>query len=276
MLELVFNMTLVEGEPPRQFSGVATRAAFLNMVREANPALSTLLHGGYDATHRRRSVFSLKPLSFSNATSTQSSFSVSFHDNELGAQTLSTLLGRAPRGTLIAGGSYNIESISIKEAQPDVQAAQYSKQRSLDLRFLTPTYFSARGSKFKVITPNLLLMFLSIANDMHIHGYRSISRQQVVEARRRIGITGLDVRSDRPVKDGSKLYPGFRGWVKLNVSELDDPQKQLISLLLAWGEAFNVGGNRTAGFGVLQVTAKNPAAEALSNQSAFLNHSQGI
>jgi hypothetical protein len=79
MLELVFNLRLVSGEPPRHFSGLAARGAFLNMVGEANPALSTLLHGGYDATHRKRSVFSLKPLYFSPPASPQASFSTSFH-----------------------------------------------------------------------------------------------------------------------------------------------------------------------------------------------------
>jgi len=233
MLELVFNLRLVGGEPPRQFSGLATRGAFLNLIGEANPALSTLLHGGYDATHKKRSVFSLKPLSFTSAGSSQASFSASFHDQALGTQTLSTLLNRAPRSISIAGGSYSVEAISIREVQPELRATQHSKQESFDLRFVTPTYFSARHSKFKVIIPNLTLMFLGIANDMHIHGYRSVPRQQVLEARRRIGLTGLDVRSDRPVKDGLKLYPGFKGWVKLNASQLDDTQKQLLSLLLA-------------------------------------------
>jgi len=260
MIELVFNLSLTQGEPPKQFSGLATRGAFLNLIRDANPALSTLLHGGYDATKKKRAVFSMKPLTFTSARSPQASFSASFHDQALGTQTLSSLLSKAPRNITVAEGAYSIEAISIKEVHPEIRASQCSRENSFNLRFLTPTYFSARGSKFKVVTPNLTLMLLSIANDMHIHGYKSIPRQQVLQTRRQIGITGLDIHTDRPVREGTKLYPGFKGWVKLNTSYLDDTQKQLLSLMLAWAEAFNVGGNRTAGFGVLQITTKQPQA----------------
>jgi len=37
MIELVFNLSLTQGEPPKQFSGLATRGAFLNLIRDANP-----------------------------------------------------------------------------------------------------------------------------------------------------------------------------------------------------------------------------------------------
>ncbi|PSO04750.1 hypothetical protein B9Q13_03735 [Candidatus Marsarchaeota G2 archaeon ECH_B_SAG-G16] len=254
MISIRFNLEQVGGEAPSGFTGFVTRASFLQLVKEADPALSTLLHGGYDATKRMRSFYSLKPLEYS-ASKQKAWFEVNFKLSEVARSTLESLLKATKKQLMIGSAEFLIESLSVKELEPRTLSQTLEQELesadSLDLRFKTPTYFSTK-SNFKVILPNLLLMFMNAENDMYIARYASIPRKHVFNLRRKLGFTGVQVKSEI-VRDGKKLYPGFTGWVKVRWKELEQNERSTLCLLLAWGVLFNVGSGRTAGFGVLQV-----------------------
>jgi CRISPR/Cas system endoribonuclease Cas6 (RAMP superfamily) len=270
MISLRFNLVHVGGVAPAGFLGLQTRAAFLRWVKEADPSLSALLHGAYDAARRRRSVYSLRPLSYLGSSSggysesrqlepsktAKAWFEVNFRSGQVGTTALAALLKTERRDLELLGAKFQLDSIGVREVDPEGEAKKIEKYASasgaLDLRFKTPTFFSTSSGRFKVIVPNLLLMFMNAANDMHILNYRSVPRKIVLDLRRSLGMTGIDIRSQLVRAEG-KLYPGFTGWTRLGWRELDDESMRTLCLLLAWSTIFNTGGGRSAGFGVVAV-----------------------
>lgn len=258
MIELRVQLRLSEGRPPSGFTGLITRAAFLGWVGEAKPALSTLLHGGYDATKKKRSFYSIKPLWIEqNGGYT---FSVTFLDDGLAQEALGALMQSPHRSLRIGGAVMEATSLSIRQVDVAAVGARLAGQTSLDMRFKTPTYFSVKNSPFKVIQPNLTLLFTNIANTLHIARIESTPREKIKALRAKLGITGLDIRSIM-TRDGSRVYPGFTGWVKLTAKGLDNEQARLFGRLAEWAEILNVGGGRTAGFGVVEVTSPTKRLE---------------
>lgn len=255
---------------PTGFLGLQTRAAFLRWVKEADPSLSALLHGAYDAARRKRSVYSLIPLSYFGATSddfpeshgrdssgiARAWFEVNFRSEQVGATTLAALLRTERRDLELLGAKFRLDSIGVRELDPVGEAEKLEKYArtsgALDLRFRTPTFFSTSSGRFKVIMPNLLLMFMNAANDMHILNYRSVPRKVVLDLRRSLGLTGVDIRSQLVHAEG-KVYPGFTGWTRIAWRDLDYEKVSLLCFLLTWSALFNTGGGRSAGFGVVAV-----------------------
>jgi CRISPR-associated endoribonuclease Cas6 len=263
MIELRVQLRLTAGRPPSGFTGLTTRAAFLGWVGDVKPALSTLLHGGYDATKRKRSFYSIKPVWAE--PSGGHSFSVIFLEDSLAQDTLGALMQSPNRSLRIGEAMMEVTSLSIREVDMAAVGKRLGGLNSLDMRFRTPTYFSVKNSSFKVIQPNLTLLLTNIANTLHIARIESIPREKIKALRAKLGITGLDIRSVM-TRDGSRVYPGFTGWVRLTAKGLDSEQASLLARLAEWAELLNVGGGRTAGFGVVEVSP--PAKRAEPNQHA--------
>ncbi|PSN88959.1 hypothetical protein B9Q03_08910 [Candidatus Marsarchaeota G2 archaeon OSP_D] len=258
MIELRVQLRLTAGRPPSGFTGLITRAAFLGWVGEAKPALSTLLHGGYDATKRKRSFYSIKPLWAE--VSGGYTFSVMFLEDSLAQDALGALMQSPNRSLRMGEAVMEATSLSIREVDVSSVGERLSGQTSLDMRFKTPTYFSVKNSSFKVIQPNLTLLLTNIANTLHIARIESTPREKIKALRAKLGITGLDIRSIM-TRDGSRVYPGFTGWVRLTAKGLDNEQAHLLGRLAEWAELLNVGGGRTAGFGVVEVSTPTKRAE---------------
>jgi CRISPR-associated endoribonuclease Cas6 len=251
MIEVIVQLRAVSGEPPTGFTGLVTRAAFLGWVAASKPALSTLLHGGYDPSKRRRSFYSIKPLR--RNPSGGHTFSVVFLEDALAQEALEAILQSQHTTLRMGEATFEATAINIKQVDPQAVGRRLCGHAPYDIRFRTPTYFSVKGSPFKVIQPNLTLLLTNVANTLHIGKIESIPREKIRALRPKLGITGLEVKSVI-TRNGTRVYPGFWGWVRVTSKGLDAEEERLLARLAEWAELFNVGGGRTAGFGVVEIS----------------------
>ncbi|MEM0322322.1 MAG: CRISPR system precrRNA processing endoribonuclease RAMP protein Cas6 [Thermoprotei archaeon] len=180
-------------------------------------------------------------------------FSVLFLEDGLAQAVLEALIKQPSTPLRVGDAQMSVSSLGLRQVNPSTVGQKLVGQTTLDLRFKTPTYFPVKNSHFKVIQPNLTLLFTNIANTLHIAKIESIPREDIKALRAKLGITGIDVRSTI-IHDGKRVYPGFTGWVRITAKELDNTQLNILARLAEWAELLNVGGGRTAGFGVVEAS----------------------
>jgi CRISPR-associated endoribonuclease Cas6 len=262
----VFEFSAEGGGSLPLFAGAECRGAFLGMVRRLDSGLSELLHSGRGG----RSVFSLKPLRFLSGYSVvesgpsvggvvfergaRCSLEVAVFDEEA-SRRLVSIFATSPLGLEVNGVEFGLVGLSIRIIDPSSVISGGDAVEALDVRFLTPTYFNPlRGDQgYKVLYPDpehLFASLVAVAHDLTGQGFPRPS-----ELADKVYISGLEIRTPR--MEASKPAPnGFTGWVRLRFKKnASTSDKKLIAGLLKLGEITNVGGNRTAGYGVINVSS---------------------
>jgi CRISPR-associated endoribonuclease Cas6 len=236
------------------------------MVKRLDAELSESLH----SRRGGRSVFSLKPIRFLSGYSVvqagssvggvvyekgaRCSLEVAVYDGEASRRLIS-LLATSPMGLVVNEVEFELTGLSVRIIDPVSVISGSGEQEALDVRFLTPTYFNPlRGDQsYKVLYPDpehLFASLVAIAHDLTGQGFPKPG-----ELADKVYVSGLEIKTPR--METSRPAPnGFTGWVRLrfkkNASQSD---KKLIAGLLRLGEITNVGGNRTAGYGVISVSS---------------------
>lgn len=279
----VFEVSAVNGCALPWFAGYETRAAFLGMVRELVPDLAEKLHEGETTeTGRKASVMSLKTLRFIKgcrpvwpadsvrkrvvnpyglpvdanlliSPEAEGWFSVTVMNDEVARELLLPLSGCVGREISVKGCSLLINQVRVNVLNPEKLETPISIKDHTDLYFKTPTYFNPLygDKKYKVLYPDpSLLMASLISTARRILG---ISLPKPVDLAEKIFYSGIDIRT--PITKTKTPTPtGFIGWVKLRFKDgTNSEEKKLIIKLLKLAEITNIGGNRAAGYGELQI-----------------------
>ncbi|MEM2597843.1 MAG: CRISPR system precrRNA processing endoribonuclease RAMP protein Cas6 [Thermofilum sp.] len=247
------------------FCGSESRGAFLSVVSQADRELAERLHGA------GRALFALKPIRFSSGYSLVGGrgrppveagvvfepgatgvLEVTLLDDEVARRFFSEVLPRAA-GLSVKGLSFKVEGVSARVVDPASVLDQGDGGASaVDLRFLTLTYLNPlRGDqKYKILYPDPLHLLANLVASAHALTGRGFPKPE--ELAEHVYISGLDIRTPR-VQASKPAPTGFVGWARLTFKKSASPEaRKLVTGLLKLGELVNVGGNRTAGYGVVE------------------------
>jgi len=281
------------------FVGHESRSAFISLSSAFNQDLGSLLHDGIELGSERRSVYSLKPLTFTSnfkivfpsnfrkhpvdgnvvfAPQASAVMSVALFDEKLASNLVTQLVTKAHGMKLsIKGYEFSIERISLSVVEPmKLLDDQPNDADEIDLKFITPTYFNPlRGDmKYKIIVPDLTLMLASQASLLHRTLGLSLPRPE--ELSNEIFLSGVDIKTPYIKEVNSEAPTGFVGWAKIRFKEQAKPEtRKLIAWLLKIGEVTNIGGNRSGGYGVVKVklNGKGEAERDKRSESNLTIHS---
>lgn len=256
------------------FSGSESRGAFLSVVGQACEELARTLHGG------GRALYALKPLSFRSGyrvvrgegrslaeagvlfePGARAVLEVSLLDDEVSRRFVSDVLPVAT-GLVLKGVSFKVDALAVRVVDPRevLERAEGWESGSLDVHFHTPTYFNplVGDQRYKVLYPDPPHLLASLVASAHALTGASLPKPQ--ELAEHVYVSGLSIRTPR--MEASKPAPnGFVGWARITFKPAAPPQvRRLVTGLLRLGELVNVGGNRTAGYGVITVTPRERRA----------------
>jgi len=264
------------------FSGSEGRGAFLSIVGQACEELAKTLHSG------GRSLYALKPLNFKSGyrvvggkgrslaeagvlfeRGARAVLEVSLFDDEVSRRFISNVLPVAT-GLTVKGISFRVDALAAHLVDPlkVIEGSRDWEGGALDVHFHTPTYFNplTGDQRYKILYPEPLHLLASLTASAH--ALTGVDLPKPSELAECIYISGLSIRTPR--MEASKPAPnGFVGWTRFTFKPSAQPQLcRLVTGLLRLGERVNVGGNRTAGYGVISVTprAKNMHEKASNTE----------
>jgi len=143
----------------------------------------------------------------------------------------------------------NIENIPMTNFMRDPQ-----KVVKFQIRFVTPTYFNIRDRNFDIRFPEPNFLFSNLAKIWNQYTssecqvdanefYNWVSKQVFVSS------YAIRTRSVNIGKPQPKV--GCVGWANYLINDPESPYAHWIDILLKFAAYVNVGGNRTAGCGVI-------------------------
>ncbi len=252
------------------YSGFVARGIFYDLARRASPSLAKELHEG-----KKIAPFSARPIS---------------HEGEKGVRYLKRSLPSGPFTLticLLDQGLWealfkvitSCESLKIVEhecpvSSINVQVISYRKiaeeakpVKKFQVRFRTPTYFrwlpppSARKQppsyRFMPL-PIPMSMFSNLCRLWNAFSDVEIPCEDFLEwvEGGGIAVSGVQIRTERVYEHPTteKWAVGFVGtaFYSLPDDTFDPKHARLVDALMRFAEYGNVGGNRTAGFGVVE------------------------
>lgn len=129
--------------------------------------------------------------------------------------------------------------------------------KNFRIEFLEPTYFNTLRSDNVIRLPIPELIFsnlVSLWNEFY-EGTEKIDEQSFLEwVNKSIYLSSLNIKTK--AKEMGEPVPavGYVGWVNFEINKNKLEYAKYVDLLCQFGELTNLGGNRTAGFGVIKYT----------------------
>ena len=258
------------------FVGHETRAGFLDLVKRGDKELAETLHNtpglytlraltltsGSRVVWRKKTRIPgygiIRPMDAGilYTEGARGWFQVTIYKPDLLTRLITALSHgiRAPvkiRTMELAIEELNMEAVDtnriISEAQP-VQA--------LDIYFKSPTYFNPPGgADYKIIYPHPPSLITSLQKTLQ-QTQNNLELQGTEET---LFLSGIDIRTPANKPGETPTPQGFLGWTRLRLDNLAQEQQKQLHAALKIAEHTGVGGNRTAGYGEIEV--KEPGRE---------------
>lgn len=239
------------------FSGPKTRGAFLGLVDEVKPGLSNILHD----SKNRIAPYALRPLRRVGKVGLESYLNLEVVSNEKYVFHVSIFDKEIFMG-LVDGLSHSIvKTMRIGEARFEVEKMVVKKvgletpkpKTKLILEFMTPTYFKSVERPNNVLLPLPELVIGSAARIWNAFVSEDYEVRELCErVKKSVRIIAHKIRTVPPIKiSKNRTMVGFVGRVSYEI--LDEEVAKVFTKLAKFAEITNVGGGRTAGFGVVRV-----------------------
>lgn len=293
--EFVLEVVAEEGCAIPWFAGYETRAAVLSAVREVDESLAAVLHDGveFPGGRGRRSVIAVRALRFvKGAWSVVGGRSpkrlppwppiqgarvvaeagavgevrVMILRDEHAVPFMAALSSKVGKVIEVAACPLMVSSVRISVHDPNkVMGGAGGDWAGADIRFITPTYLNplVGDMKYKVLYPDPLHMIASATAIARFVTGRDLPKPE--ELAKHLYISGLDIQTVK-VEKGEHTPTGFTGWAKLRPKrDAGEETKKLVQGLLKLTEITGIGGNRSAGYGEIQVRFEKQAKKETEN-----------
>ncbi|OYT65252.1 CRISPR-associated endoribonuclease Cas6 [Candidatus Bathyarchaeota archaeon ex4484_205] len=258
---LEFSLQLEKPLHVPLYTGDIVRGIFLHIVRKIDPALSFKLH-----EEQTPKPYATTPLyfkskgKFAKGYVVDHTYPVSFTIKLLTDDLVERILENIPECfhlTIISTSAY-VMNIGFDSISYDELIDAEPKER-FRIVFKTPTYFSQLGSKYHSLYPDPIKLFTNLFTLWNLYSsndlYRDINSDDLVLwLRKNVGIVEHTLRTVY-VETRERKLVGFKGWATYE-APLGDEMNKIIQTLSRFGEYSNVGGYRTAGFGVMHYIPK--------------------
>ena len=248
------------------FTGPSLRAAFLKMVHEHSPELGDELHHGQGSR-----PYSIDPFPFDRQFRTHLTagemytFSVRIMDSDDLSEHIRNMALRQSQVLQVQGLEFPIRSMDFRRWDPKslwdelalIPEMKDGERINIHMSFLTPTQLSQFDSDMVYLLPDPEKIFSSTlrlwnlgADDKRVEpisDYRHWVQRNIFVSRHHIRTRRVLMGPERPVV-------GFLGDVTFTMIPEGDLYSSLTPVLARFSELTNIGKNRTAGFGKVNVT----------------------
>ncbi|MHA1204194.1 MAG: CRISPR-associated endoribonuclease Cas6 [Candidatus Heimdallarchaeaceae archaeon] len=239
------------------YSGSLVRGAFLNLISSINPVIADKLHSGNNI--RPYAVESIKKVSCNHKRTNrneliinkgeQIKLSLKILDSNILNLLIQHLINTTiPRITII-NQEFVLSDLSYSTKRVEIT----NGGQKLKINFLTPTYFSMLNRSDSMFFPDPKYLFMNLAKL-----WNTFNSEIFIPEKPFFKWLDKNVKINDYATSTKRVYigkrtpiKGFQGWVVYRFPE-DKVFLPWIHLLSKFGELSNVGGSRTAGFGVIR------------------------
>ena len=261
MIRLCFHL-LSQDDARIAFSGIALRAAFLEMVRNQNEPLGAWFHSG-EGTR----PYSILPLEFDRRFGTtleageEYLFEVVLFDTTGLNEVIRDLVVAERDSVRLYKYELPVLQVEVRQIDPTIQMQKWIQDTAdttvIHMSFLTPTQLSHFGTDRAYLFPSpdkvfssLMRVWNTMESDFrskHISEYRTWIERNVYVSRHKVRTYQLRFGQSRSLL-------GFLGDVTFSLEERRGEMADFTKGLAQFAELCNVGKNRTAGLGLVRAT----------------------
>jgi CRISPR-associated endoribonuclease Cas6 len=269
------------------FSGVPLRAAFLNLLREYDSDLSDKVHGQSGLR-----AYSIDPFQCDSAFHThfmqgeEYDFGVNLFRSTQFQGMLRSIAIRRNYGFRILHHDFSLQRVDLKQISTDILMKQWlenmptetNKPIKMRMTFLTPTQFSSFGSDYAYLLPTPEKVFPSL-----LRIWKMLERSMTPELTGKyrdwitenVYVSGYRLKTVKVPLGRERSLMGFVGNVEYSMKASEDPLSSLTFCLAKFAEICNVGKNRSAGFGKVEVNFKTGNEIGSQNRREYNVHTAG-
>ena len=252
MLNLIFELIPEEGVIDRYYSAYPYifRGIFMDWLREIAPRFIHDLHE-YEKIrpYSINRIIDLNRIRF---------ILTIFHEN-ISESIMESIL-RGEKDQFNIGGkkfilsTIKFEKITLKQIIDDSRSVQM-----FNIRFITPVYFNTSKGDYQVRFPLPILLFGNLANIWNFiaSGEAEINRKPFLEwVKMYVYFSSFKIETKESTIGKMKPVVGGLGKITYTVQDNNANYCCWLEILCRLGEYTNVGGNRTAGMGVMRYQPK--------------------
>ncbi|MBA7525407.1 hypothetical protein ES705_17558 [subsurface metagenome] len=144
------------------------------------------------------------------------------------------------------------EEFSLKKLLKEAKAV-----RNFKIEFLEPTYFNTtRGNNvIRLPIPELIFSNLSNLWDEFFDGIVKFQKEEFIKwINKNVFPSSLEIKTKAKEMGESIPAVGIIGWANFKITHSNSNYSKYVDCLGKFGELSNIGGNRTAGLGVIKYT----------------------
>lgn len=283
----ILKAVITKGKPQALgFSGFTVRGIVYGILKSIDPNLAESLHG-----LKSIAPFSTSPIAIQASRGRAIgegsilSFRVSALTDDLSMKIVNYLTGNMDLTFKVRDAEAKLIELSVSTLDPRRALEEAKPARSFSIYFLSPTFFRQSLAKkccqycpnikakcphlkhFKhyryIPLPDPYLMFRSLLRLWRKFTGVDLNHREYIEWLLKGGVTVAGYPKLKTVRvyehpTTPKWSVGFKGKVLFNLPEdtYSEEMAKTTHTLLKFGEYSNVGGNRTAGFGVIRYQPK--------------------
>lgn len=239
------------------FTGHVARGLLLHVVRQVDPSAANVLH-----ELNVSKPYSVTPLRFRSISRVENGFvldptypcCVNFRFLRDGLVDYLLKFFEKQNSVMIFDTVFHIASLSIKSKSYGDLEHEASAVERFSLIFETPTYLPCLGSSYRWMFPDAIRVFSGIMRIWNKFGNsKYFSKEEFLVYKewltQNVGVCGYRLKTRSAVMRNKKAV-GFTGWCTYEMRDLESEWNKVTVMLAKYAEYSNIGGNKTAGYGV--------------------------
>ncbi|MEM2337615.1 MAG: CRISPR system precrRNA processing endoribonuclease RAMP protein Cas6 [Candidatus Bathyarchaeia archaeon] len=243
------------------FTGHVARGLLLHVVRQVDPIAANVLH-----ELNVSKPYSVTPLRFKSISQVENGFVLDpaypcrvgfrFLRDDLAGYVLRFF--EEQNNVLIFDTVFRIASLSIKSKSYEDLEREASAVERFRLIFETPTYLPCLGSSYRWMFPDAVRVFSGLMRVWNkFSDGRRFGKEEFLAYKewlgKNVGVCGYRLGTRLAVMRDKKAL-GFTGCCAYEMGDLESEWNKVTVMLAKYAEYSNIGGNKTAGYGVTKFT----------------------
>ncbi|MEM2970114.1 MAG: CRISPR system precrRNA processing endoribonuclease RAMP protein Cas6 [Candidatus Bathyarchaeia archaeon] len=242
------------------FTGHVARGLLLHIVRLVDPSAAGVLH-----ELNVSKPYSTAPLNFRSVSRVEKGYVLdTAHPCRINFRFLRDALAgyvlrffEKQNSVMIFDTVFRIASLSIKsKSYGDLESEAEAVER-FRLVFETPTYLPCLGSSYRWMFPDAVRVFSGLMRVWNkFSDDRRFNKEEFLAYKewlaKNVGVCGYRLETRLTFMRDKKAV-GFVGWCSYEMGDLESEWNRVTVMLAKYAEYSNIGGNKTAGYGVTKL-----------------------
>ncbi|MHA1784921.1 MAG: CRISPR system precrRNA processing endoribonuclease RAMP protein Cas6 [Candidatus Helarchaeota archaeon] len=257
-----YLISKLENKDPKRIKSHVFRGVLMDYLGRLDPKLVERLHVDNE----------IRPYAISYRRDRKIKEMIEFRITSLledvSQKLLNSLLNTSNLEMNIQGDPYLLVKIGFEKISYQEMIKNARIIKKFNIKFITPTYFTLKGRKLdlKIPLPENLFGNLGTLWNAHVFKSEQIPLDELINyVKSSVSISSFRLET-RFADIGKKFAKsGCVGWCNYLIENTDDPLNVWLDILLNFAEYSNIGGNRTAGMGVVRYNCLE-LAEKMTNE----------